>query len=453
MTTIPLVTQAIEDINVNPDAANSTIDLLQHFDDPLTTGRVARFELRDSSLGGGVTNVLLFDQEGAGAPNTVDNFVNYVNDGDYVDSIIHRSIPGFVIQGGGFTVNDLQVGNVPADPAVNNEFSEDRSNLRGTIAMAKLGNDPNSATNQWFFNLGNNSENLDNQNGGFTVFGEVLNEADLASIDAIAALPTVNASGVDPAFTDLPVIAEDPSNPVIDADEDLVRYSNITLSQQEELTFSVTNNSNPDLVSASIEGGELTLDYAADLTGTAEITIQATDLLGDSVEDTFSVSVQDGEIINPPDEDNLVVFRFLNNDTGVHLYTSSTTERDVILDTLPNFDFEGESYLSVDSLTGNPEPSRVYRLLNEDTGTHLYTISEVERQSVEDNLSNFTLESESFFAYEEQQAGTIPIYRFYNNETGAHFYTSSDVERQSVENDLPNYNSEGIAYYAFPVES
>ena len=64
MTTIPLVTQAIEDINVNPDAANSTIDLLQHFDDPLTTGRVARFELRDSSLGGGVTNVLLFDQEG-----------------------------------------------------------------------------------------------------------------------------------------------------------------------------------------------------------------------------------------------------------------------------------------------------------------------------------------------------------------------------------------------------
>ncbi len=55
---------------------------------------------------------------------------------------------------------------------IQNEFSSDRSNVSGTIAMAKVGNDPNSATSQWFVNLGDNSANLDNQNGGFTVFGK-----------------------------------------------------------------------------------------------------------------------------------------------------------------------------------------------------------------------------------------------------------------------------------------
>ncbi|MCC0176628.1 peptidylprolyl isomerase [Waterburya agarophytonicola K14] len=454
MTTIPLVTQPLDDVNVNENANNTTINLFQHFDDPFTTGRVARFELVDSSLGGGVTNVLLFDQEGAGAPATVNNFANYVEDGDYVNSIIHRSVPEFIVQGGGFTVNDLQVGDVPADEPVVNEFSADRSNLRGTIAMAKLGNDPNSATNQWFFNLADNSENLDNQNGGFTVFGQVLGEADLAPVDAIANLPFINATNVDPAFTNLPIIATDPDNPVVEGDNNLVRYSGISIAQQDELEFEVVNNSNPDLVGVSLEGGELTLDYAADLRGTADITIQATDLLGDSVEDTFSITVGNGGVVVDPDpsEDDLTVYRFLNNDTGAHLYTTSQIERNSILD-LPNYDPEGASYVSIDSLTGNPEPTPVYRFLNENSGTHLYTISDIEKESVEKNLPHFSLESASFFAYQEQQPGTIPIYRFYNTDTGAHFYTPSQVERDSVRDNLPNYDSEGIAYYAFPIEN
>jgi cyclophilin family peptidyl-prolyl cis-trans isomerase len=63
------------------------------------------------------------------------------------------------------------------------------------MAMAKQGGDPNSATNQFFFNLGNNAANLDGQNGGFTVFAQVTNSAGLAVMDAIAARPTVNLSG------------------------------------------------------------------------------------------------------------------------------------------------------------------------------------------------------------------------------------------------------------------
>ncbi len=78
------------------------------------------------------------------------------------------------------------------DPAVKNEFS--LSNTRGTIAMAKLGDNPNSATNEWFFNLGDNSANLNNQNGGFTVFGRISSQAGLAVMDKLAAVSTQSLS-------------------------------------------------------------------------------------------------------------------------------------------------------------------------------------------------------------------------------------------------------------------
>ena len=145
----------------------------------------------------GDIDILLFDED---APQTVANFLNYVNDGDYIDSFIHRSVPGFVIQGGGFTFIDDIVDVVPVDPPVVNEFS--RSNLRGTIAMAKVGGDPNSANSQWFFNLADNSADLDNQNGGFTVFGEVIGDG-MQVVDAIAALQIWNAGS---PFTELPLI-------------------------------------------------------------------------------------------------------------------------------------------------------------------------------------------------------------------------------------------------------
>ena len=121
----------------------------------------------------GNIDIELFDND---APITVANFMNYVNDGDYINSFFHRNVPGFILQGGGFTFQNNLYGNVPTDAPIVNEFDPSRSNLRGTLAMAKTAAGPDSATSQWFFNLSDNSANLDVQNDGFTVFAQVLNE-------------------------------------------------------------------------------------------------------------------------------------------------------------------------------------------------------------------------------------------------------------------------------------
>ncbi len=155
----------------------------------------------DTSMGG-------FDVElyNAQTPVTTANFLNYVNDGDYTNTFIHRSVPGFVIQGGGFGIVGGSGFFVPADPPIVNEPGI--LNTRGTIAMAKLGGDPNSATSQWFFNLADNTD-LDTQNGGFTVFGHVLGNG-MDVVDAIAALQVWDASGIYSAFGEIPLIAYDP---------------------------------------------------------------------------------------------------------------------------------------------------------------------------------------------------------------------------------------------------
>jgi peptidyl-prolyl cis-trans isomerase A (cyclophilin A) len=137
------------------------------------------------------------------APNTVANFLNYMDNDLYDKSVVHRIVPGFVIQGGGFTFDTGTMSDIPSFPTIENEFKV--SNTRGTVAMAKLPGDPDSASSEWFINLADNSANLDIDNGGYAVFARVVAGMDV--VDAISLLPNWDATSVfGSAFIDLPLI-------------------------------------------------------------------------------------------------------------------------------------------------------------------------------------------------------------------------------------------------------
>lgn len=142
------------------------------------------------STGIGDFSIELLDDS---APGTVQNFLNYVNRNDYNGTYIHRAVDNFVVQGGAYRFRLFEGPiDVPTDPPIQNEFGA--SNTRGTVAMAKIDGDPDSATNQWFVNVVDNSASLDELNGGFTVFGTVLGEG-MTTVDEIDALPFVDLRG------------------------------------------------------------------------------------------------------------------------------------------------------------------------------------------------------------------------------------------------------------------
>ncbi|MDO5687533.1 MAG: peptidylprolyl isomerase [Neisseria sp.] len=124
------------------------------------------------------------------APKTVENFVRYAEKGFYDNTVFHRVIPGFMIQGGGFTADMRQK---DTDKAIDNEAGNGLSNRVGTIAMARTA-EPNSATSQFFINVANNDflnhQNRSPQGMGYAVFGRVTKGMDV--VNKIAAARTAN---------------------------------------------------------------------------------------------------------------------------------------------------------------------------------------------------------------------------------------------------------------------
>ncbi len=139
--------------------------------------------------------VELFEKE---APLSVANFLRYIEDEFFDGTIFHRIVPGFVIQGGGFTEDMTQK---RTQPPVKNEADNGLKNGRGTLSMART-NDINSATSQFFVNLKDN-DFLDHSRGnfGYAVFAQVTEGMDV--VDKIAAVETGRRRG----FDDVPVEA------------------------------------------------------------------------------------------------------------------------------------------------------------------------------------------------------------------------------------------------------
>ncbi|HMW20377.1 MAG TPA: peptidylprolyl isomerase [Nitrosomonas sp.] len=137
----------------------------------------------DTNLGP-ISLALYSDQ----APKTVENFLHYVREGFYAETIFHRVIPNFMIQGGGF---DQALVQKPTYQPIINEAANGLKNEIGTIAMART-SDPHSATAQFFINVANNTflnySSPTAQGYGYTVFGKVIEGMDV--VNKIAALPT-----------------------------------------------------------------------------------------------------------------------------------------------------------------------------------------------------------------------------------------------------------------------
>ncbi|MGW0250760.1 peptidylprolyl isomerase [Nocardia goodfellowii] len=140
-----------------------------------------------------VTNYgpIVLELDDAQAPNTVQNFVSYVNSGHYTNTIFHRVIPNFMIQGGGFEPGMKQKG---TQAPIKNEADNGLKNNKYTVAMART-NDPHSATAQFFINTADNdflNHSAPTPSGwGYTVFGKVVEGTEV--VDKIAAVRTGSA--------------------------------------------------------------------------------------------------------------------------------------------------------------------------------------------------------------------------------------------------------------------
>ena len=305
---LPVVTNPIVDFTLFAGAPPRSIDLAAVFSDDASDA------VRLTTVLGNM-DIALFGQQ---KPITVTNFLNYVDQGRFfkfdpttnqtASSFVHRSVPGFVIQGGGY------IGTV--DPSANTNPNKDNvqatqvlsfgpiqneagiSNKRGTISMALNANNANSATSQWFINLADNGgppNNLDIQTtnssgvtfGPYTVFGRVAGNG-MSVADAIAALPRVNAGA---PFNELP----------------LRNYTNGFIKIQHLVSIPAITRIAPLVFSASSDNGSVTVAISGtkllvtgNSVGTAHVTVTATDVDGAMVSDMFTVNVvpAPGRLVN-----------------------------------------------------------------------------------------------------------------------------------------------------------
>ena len=260
-----------------------SIPLADKFSDPDTTS--AMRVNTNLAVNGGNMDFIMYD---ADTPLHVANFKGYADRGDYVDTVFHRSIAGFISQAGAFRAGagPEAFNQVTTQAAVTNEPGI--SNVRGTVALAKLEGNPSSGTNQFFVNLANNGPNLDFQNGGFTVFARVTAPG-MALADALATLPTgdydVTVDGSPSVFADFPI--NDLTAPGSMDNSLAVKINSVTALPV--LAYSITSNSNAGVATVTVVSGSLSVTPVSP--GTTSIVVRATDLENRFVEQTFVVTV------------------------------------------------------------------------------------------------------------------------------------------------------------------
>ena len=306
----PTIATPIAPVSVAVGASPTQIDLAGSFTSPDFTDSLVTFQTSD-----GPVQVELFDKAD---PQTVANFFDYIESGAYNDSIFHRDVqstdtntPGLsILQGGALTLNAAGNGfaNIPilspAGTGVPSEFPgtvpTKGVNVAGTIAMAQTSGNPNSGTDQFFFNTSSNTSSLDSQK--FTVFGKIL-PASEAVLKALAATPhqtsltnpTLTTDFPTADFGNVPLKNYKGSSTTFPGDAKasnfLVIKKVVFNKRSDSLSYSVLSNSNPTLVTPTITNEWLTpLTYAAGQHGSATIVLQAKNSFGATVTQTITVT-------------------------------------------------------------------------------------------------------------------------------------------------------------------
>jgi cyclophilin family peptidyl-prolyl cis-trans isomerase len=185
-------------------------------------------------------------------PVTVENFLRYVGRGGYTNMFVHRWVPGFVIQGGGYHTAVIStrtvIDSVSREAAIPNEYSVGRtfSNTYGTLAMARVSGLTNSASSEWFFNLRDNRE-LDTVDGGFTVFGRVVSGTNVLNrFNNLSATNGIYRLQLEAPLNDLPVLSQTPTfNDLVYVDISLLKVHVESVSAGAEISWrSVSNRLN-----------------------------------------------------------------------------------------------------------------------------------------------------------------------------------------------------------------
>jgi cyclophilin family peptidyl-prolyl cis-trans isomerase len=277
------VTQQIPSTTLHVGGTTQSLSLGNYFDDSSIPSGDTVIEIQTNLPS--PYNLIPMELTTAATPDTVANFLAYISNGDYANTIIHRSIPGFVIQGGGYKNTGTMI--TPIGTIDGESSTETLKNTTGTIAMA-LSTGPNSATSEWFFNLADNPE-LDNTSDGgpFTVFGQVIYQG-LSVLNYIAGLPVVDDTGQgNGAWNTVPVISGTNGATVsTEAASNLVTTTPVDIPTG--LVYTV-NSSNTSVVTTSVSEGNLTLNPVG--AGTATISVTGEDLGLGTVSQSFTVTV------------------------------------------------------------------------------------------------------------------------------------------------------------------
>ena len=205
-TDVPTVQTPLANTSVPMNTGIPATDLTTTFTVPGVTNAIVQMQMAWGTANKGTVNIQMAP---ASAPNTVTNFLNYVNAGKYTNTVVHRSAVQqagvsniTIIQGGSF--QSPAFGTVPTNPPINLEYS--LLNTKGTIAMARE-TGPNTATSGWFFNVIDNTTAFApgvNSPDGYAAFGHVIGTG-MTVVEAISALPTYDASVLNPDFTNMPL--------------------------------------------------------------------------------------------------------------------------------------------------------------------------------------------------------------------------------------------------------